>query len=97
MSYLSLLTVCFSLILGVCGVASIFVAGWVKSSKITDLETSVKSQTAALSLSVDKQVTELRADVNKLWENISKVEVLSTRMGAVEKGIDEIKDMLRAH
>lgn len=84
MSYSALLTICVSLILGICGVATIFVTGWIKASQITCVEAKV-----------DKEVASLRNEINQLWEKISKVEVLLNRMETVEKGIDEIKDLLR--
>lgn len=84
MNYLSLLTICLSVILGVTGVATIFVSGWVKSSHLSDLRGYT-----------EKQTKELRDDINKLWEKVSKVEVLSSKLEAVEKGIDEIKEMIR--
>lgn len=73
MNNLQLLAVCFSSILGACGVATIFVSGWVKASHIT----------------------ELKGEVDKLWEKVIKVTVLESKIESIEKGISEIKEMLR--
>ena len=61
------------MILGACGVATIFVQGWVKATHIA----------------------EIRSEVDKLWAHVSKVDVLETKIEAIEKGIDDIKTILR--
>lgn len=73
MNTLQVLTVCISCILGACGVATIFVNGWVKASNIADMQ----------------------EDIDKLWEKVTKVSVLESRIESIEKGISEIKEMLR--
>lgn len=73
MTNLQLLTVCVSLIIGVLGVASIFVNGWVKVSQISELKTEIK----------------------ELWAQVTKISVLETKVDSIEKGISEIKEMLR--
>ena len=83
MSYLHLLTVCVSLIVGFLGVATVLVAGWVKASHLEELKDYA-----------EKQIECLRSDVNKLWEKVSTVAVLSSKLEAVEKGIDRIESML---
>lgn len=72
MSTLQLLSVCFSSILGACGVASIFVSGWVKATHIS----------------------ELKGEVDKLWEQVSKINVLETKINNIEDGIRRIEKML---
>lgn len=95
MNYLSLLTICVSLILGACGVASIFVAGWVKSSHLAELRATTENQIKDIRSYADIQHKDLRTDINKLWEKVSKVEVLSSKLDAMEKGIDEIKELIK--
>ncbi len=85
MEYFNLLTICISVILGFCGVSTIFVTGWVKSTQLLDLR-----------LETEKSINILKSEISSLWEKLSKVEVLATKLESVEKGVDEIKEMLRA-
>lgn len=73
LSNFQLLSVCVSLILGACGVATIFVSGWVKATHLS----------------------ELKREVDQLWKEISKLNVLETKIEAIEKGIEEIKELIR--
>lgn len=73
MDNVQIFAVCLSCILGACGVATIFVSGWVKASHIS----------------------ELKGEIDKLWERVIKVTVLETKIESIEKGISEIKEMLR--
>lgn len=84
MPFLTLITVCVSIIVGILGVASIFVNGWVKASHITELRAET-----------EKKMADFKNDINQLWEKISEVKVLAAKMEAVEKGITEIKELLR--
>ncbi len=82
--YFGLLTICVSTIIGVCGVASIFVAGWVKASRLSELRTDM-----------EKKNTELVKDISVLWEKVTQVEILGSKLATIEKSVDEIKEMLR--
>lgn len=73
LSNFQLLEICISLILGACGVATIFVNGWVKAS----------------------HVAELKKEVDMLWKEIGKLNILETKIEAIEKGIEEIKELIR--
>jgi len=70
---IQLLIVCVSLIIGITGVASIFVNGWVKASHIS----------------------EVKEEIKELWKQVTKVNVLESRIESIGKDISEIKEMLR--
>jgi hypothetical protein len=72
MSNLQLLITCFSAILGACGVASIFMSGWVKAT----------------------QITELKHEIDKLWEKVTKIGILESKIDSIEKGIERIEQKL---
>lgn len=72
MNNLQLLVVCCSAIMGVCGVASIFVSGWVKATHIA----------------------ELKIEIDKLWEQVSKINILETKINNIEDGIRRIENAL---
>ncbi len=38
---------------------------------------------------------ELKLEVDKLWEKVTRIEVLSIKLEAIEKNINEIKEMIR--
>jgi hypothetical protein len=73
MNTVQLLILCSSAILGVCGVASIFVSGWVKATHIA----------------------ELKGEIDQLWKEISKVNVLESKIESIEEGIKEIKQLVQ--
>ena len=73
MNNIQLLIVCVSLIIGITGVASIFVNGWVKASHIS----------------------EVKEEIKELWKQVTKVNVLESRIESIGKDISEIKEMLR--
>ena len=83
MSYGNLLTICVSVIMGLLGVATIFVSGWIKTSNLAELKKYAQDEIECL-----------RKDINQLWEKVSKVEVLSSKIETVEKGIDRIEKLL---
>jgi len=82
-SYGNLLTICVSVIMGLLGVATIFVSGWIKTSNLAELKKYAQDEIECL-----------RKDINQLWEKVSKVEVLSSKIETVEKGIDRIEKLL---
>lgn len=63
-----LLAVCFSAILGACGVATIFVSGWVKASHITEIWDEI----ADLKQQVNK-VTILETKIEMIGRDISEI------------------------
>ena len=83
MNYGNLLTICVSVIMGLLGVATIFVSGWIKASNLAELKKYAQDEIECL-----------RKDINQLWEKVSKVEVLSSKIETVEKGIDRIEKLL---
>lgn len=84
MSFISLLTVCVSLVIGSCGVAGIFVNGWVKASHITDL----KAETNA-------EIKCLKTEIEELKNKVSDIKVVTSRLDGLEKGITEIKELIK--
>jgi peptidoglycan hydrolase CwlO-like protein len=66
---------------GAGAVATVFVGGWVKASHIDEIKSECK---------------DLRGEVNKLWEKVSKIAVLDSKLDSLEKGIIEIKEMIRS-
>jgi uncharacterized protein Yka (UPF0111/DUF47 family) len=69
--------------MGLLGVATIFVSGWIKSSNLAELKKYAQDEIECL-----------RKDINQLWDKVSKVEVLSSKIETVEKGIDRIEKLL---
>lgn len=41
------------------------------------------------------RIDSMQADLDKLWEKLSAIPVLETKMVAIETGIKEIKDLLK--
>jgi outer membrane murein-binding lipoprotein Lpp len=72
MTNTQLLTVCVSLVLGVCGVATIFVSGWVKAS----------------------QISKLQSEIDKLWERVSEIAVLKSKLETIADDVKDIKKKL---
>lgn len=67
MNYWQLLTVCVSLIIGCCGVASVFVNGWVKYTHITELKGDIDKLWARIN-KVEVVETKIEAIENVLDE-----------------------------
>jgi hypothetical protein len=94
MPFLNLLAICISLVVGAAGIASIFVNGWVKATHISELKTDTERAIKVLADYAEKQFVCQREDINKLWEKISQIDVLSSKIEDVKGGIDRLEKML---
>lgn len=41
------------------------------------------------------QISEVKVEIKELWKEVVKVTILETKIESIEKGISEIKEMLR--
>ena len=44
---------------------------------------------------IETEAAKLRDDIDKLWEKVTRIEVLNTKLDNIEKNVDEIKEMIK--
>lgn len=94
MPFVSLLTICLSVIISLSAIAAIFVNGWVKASHITELKDQTNKEIALLTKYAEEQFKCHREELNKLWEKISSIDVVASKLEDVKEGVDRLERML---
>lgn len=84
MTTFELLSIELTILVGTISIAAMGIKGWVKQSTIDRLE--------ALQKTLDEK---FNRENEKLWKEISKVNVLEAKIENIEAGIQEIKQLLQ--
>jgi hypothetical protein len=66
---------------GVITLAAMAVNGWVKVSHITDLEDKTEDK-----------FKELKAEISSLWDKVSQIAVLGSKLESIEKSVTRIEE-----